>query len=45
MNSRDKRELNKFFKDRIIPLVKKKYSIEKIDEEGGIVLSFNDLLD
>lgn len=47
MNGMDKKEMDKFINDNVIPLVKKKYSIEEIndDYEGGVVLSFNNLLD
>lgn len=40
-----KKEIKKFFKERIIPHVKKKYSIKEMEKEGGKILSFDDLLD
>jgi hypothetical protein len=47
MNGKDKKELSKFINGKVIPLVQKKYSIEEIDNDhdGGIILSFDDLLD
>ena len=47
MNGKDKKKLTKFINGKVIPLVQKKYSIEEIDNDhdGGIILSFNDLLD
>lgn len=47
MNGKEKMELTKFIYGKVIPLVKKKYSIEEIDNDygGGVVLSFDDLLD